>query len=59
MITLGTTLRCNLPPRHIWIVITDPARTKGDILLANLTTLTDDSVDDRNQGVSRAGCPER
>ena len=46
MIGLGTTLRCDLPPRHIWVVITDPARTNGDILLVNLTTLTDDCVDD-------------
>jgi hypothetical protein len=46
MIALGTTLRCNLPPRHIWIVLTDPARTNGEILLVNLTSLTDDCVDD-------------
>ena len=46
MITLGTTLRCNLPPRHIWVVISDPARTGNSILLVNLTTLRDDSVDD-------------
>jgi hypothetical protein len=43
---LGTTLRCNLPPRHIWIVLTDPTRTGGDILLVNLTSLTEDCVDD-------------
>ena len=24
---LGTTLRCNLPPRHLWVVISDPTRT--------------------------------
>jgi hypothetical protein len=46
MIGLGTTLRCNLPPRHIWIVLSDPAQTNGWILLANLTTLTEDCVDD-------------
>jgi hypothetical protein len=46
MVTLGTTLRCNLPPRHIWIVLTDPTRAGGDLLLANLTSLTDDCVDD-------------
>jgi hypothetical protein len=33
MIALGTTLRSNRPPRHIWIVITDPARTNGELLL--------------------------
>jgi len=43
---LGSTLRCNLPPRHIWIVLTDPVRTGGHILVANLTSLTDDCVDD-------------
>ena len=43
---LGTTLRCNLPPRHIWIVITDPARTGGEILIVNLTSLTEECVDD-------------
>ena len=46
MIRLGTTLRCNLPPRHVWIVLSDPAQTGGRILLANLTTLTEDCVDD-------------
>jgi hypothetical protein len=46
MIGLGTTLRCNLPPRHIWVVLSDPARTGGDILMVNLTTLTEDCVDD-------------
>jgi len=45
-VALGTTLRCNLPPRHIWIVLTDPVRTGGDILLVNFTSLTDDCVDD-------------
>ncbi|MBI2925378.1 MAG: hypothetical protein HYY24_06700 [Verrucomicrobia bacterium] len=46
MIGLGTTLRCNLAPRHIWIVLSDPAQTGGRILLANLTTLTEGCVDD-------------
>ena len=46
MIGLGTTLRCNLPPRHIWVVLSNPAQTGGQILLANLTTLTEDCVDD-------------
>lgn len=43
---LGTTLRCNCPPRHIWVVLSDPNRTGGEILLVNLTSLTDDCVDD-------------
>ena len=46
MITLGTTLRCNLPPRHIWVVLSDPQRTSGNILMVNMTTLTEDCVDD-------------
>jgi hypothetical protein len=46
MIGLGTTLRCNVPPRHIWVVLSDPAQTGGRILLANLTTLTEECVDD-------------
>jgi hypothetical protein len=46
MIVLGTTLRCNLPPRHIWVVLSDPQRTGGDILMANMTTLTEECVDD-------------
>lgn len=46
MIGLGTTLRCNLPPRHIYVVLSDPAQTGGSILLVNLTTLDEDCVDD-------------
>lgn len=46
MIALGTTLRCNLPPRHIWVVLSDPQRTGGDILMVNMTTLTENCVDD-------------
>ena len=46
MITLGTTLRCNLPPRHVWVVLSDPQHTGGDILMVNMTTLTEDCVDE-------------
>jgi hypothetical protein len=46
MPTLGTTLRCNLPPRHIWIVLTDPACTGGEILLVNFTSVTEECVDE-------------
>jgi len=46
MPSLGTTLRCNLLPRHIWIVITTPARANGEILLVNLTSLTEECADD-------------
>jgi hypothetical protein len=45
-VQLGTTLRCNLPPRHIWIVLTDPERMGGNILLVNLTSLTEGCIDD-------------
>ncbi len=46
MIGLGTTLRCELPPRHIWVVLSDPAATGGDILMVNMTTLRESCVDD-------------
>ena len=46
-IDLGTTLRCDLPPRHLWIVLSNPTHTNGDVLLVNLTSLTDDCVDDK------------
>ncbi len=46
MIGLGTTLRCNLPPRHIWVVLSDPLQTDDQILLVNMTTLADDCIDD-------------
>jgi hypothetical protein len=35
------------PSAHLdWIVIADPVRTGGDILLVNLTSLAEDCVDD-------------
>lgn len=46
MIGLGTTLRSNCPPRHIWVVLSDPSTTSGKILMVNLTSLTDDCIDD-------------
>ena len=46
MIGLGTTLRCNLPPRHIWVVLSDPTANAGEILMVNLTTLRDSSIDE-------------
>lgn len=46
MIGLGSTLRCNLPPYHLWVVLSDPQLTGDSILFVNLTTLRDDCVDD-------------
>jgi hypothetical protein len=46
VIGLGTTLRCELPPRHIWVVLSDPAATGGVILMVNMTTLRESCVDD-------------
>ena len=46
MISLGTTLRSNIPPRHIWVVLSDPQRTFGTILVVNMTTLAENCVDD-------------
>jgi len=46
MIRLGATLRCELPPRHIWVILSDPAANAGRILMVNMTTLRDSCVDD-------------
>jgi len=46
MIGLGTTLRCNLPPRHIWVVLSNPQLTEGKILVVNLSTLREGCIDD-------------
>lgn len=46
MIDLGTTVRCNEEPRHIWVVISDPAIHGGRILFVSLTTLKDNKLDD-------------
>ena len=46
MIALGTTLRCNLPPRHLWVALSDPQQTGDAILLVSLTTLREGCVDD-------------
>ena len=43
---LGSTYRCNLPPRHIWIIISDPAGNGQRFVFVNLTTLTQSCVDD-------------
>lgn len=47
MIRLGLTLRAEADPRHIWIVLSDPAESPdGAILLVNLTTFTEKCADD-------------
>jgi hypothetical protein len=43
---LGSTYRCNLPPRHIWIIISDPEQNDDRFVLVNLTSLTGSCVDD-------------
>lgn len=45
-ITLGSALRCNYSPRHIWIVLSDPDRHDGQFLFVNLTTFGEWCVDD-------------
>ena len=46
MIGLGTTLRCDLPPRHLWVIVSDPAANAGRVLMVNMTTLREFCVDD-------------
>jgi hypothetical protein len=43
---VGTTYRCNLPPRHIWVVISDPNQNEQAFVFVNLTSLNDNCVDD-------------
>ena len=43
---LGSTYRCNLPPRHIWIIISDPNEHDQKFVFVNLTSLTESCVDD-------------
>jgi hypothetical protein len=45
MIRLGLTLRCSVPPRHIWVVLSDPSQTGGEILMVNFTTLRSTTFD--------------
>lgn len=54
MIALGTTLRCNLPPRHLWVVLSDPQQTGDDLLLVSLTSLREGCVDDLADETSSA-----
>ena len=43
---LGTTYRSNLPPRHIWVVISDPNQNEQAFVFVNLTSLNENCVDD-------------
>jgi hypothetical protein len=43
---LGSTYRCNLAPRHIWVIISDPNNNDGRFVFVNLTSLTENCVDD-------------
>jgi hypothetical protein len=38
MIRLGLTLRSNRHPRHIWVVLSNPGQTGGEILFVNFTS---------------------
>lgn len=42
----GSTYRSNLPPRHIWVIISDPSLHDGKFVFVNLTTLTQACIDD-------------
>jgi hypothetical protein len=46
MFRSGDTFRCERPPRHIWVVLTDPAANGGRFLLVNMTSLRDSCIDD-------------
>jgi len=42
----GDTFRSERAPRHIWVVLTDPAANGGKFLLVNMTSLRDSCIDD-------------
>jgi len=46
VIGLEDTFRCDLPPRHIWVVVNDPQACDGRMLMVNMTTLRDSCVDE-------------
>jgi len=46
MIQLGSVFRCNQPPCHRWVVLSDPAEHGGRFLFVDLTTLRSASTDD-------------
>jgi len=46
MASCGDTFRSNCPPRHIWVIISDPDDNEGKFVFVNLTTFTETCVDD-------------
>jgi hypothetical protein len=41
----GSTFRCNLPPRHIWVINSKPSDHDGQFVFVNFTTLRDHCID--------------
>ena len=46
MVGLGTVLKSKRAPYHRWLILSDPARTGGDVLLVSLTTFDDECEND-------------
>jgi len=46
MVGLGTVLKSKSAPYHRWLILSDPARTRGDVLLVSLTTFDDECEDE-------------
>jgi hypothetical protein len=46
MVGLGTVLKSRHAPYHRWLILSDPSKTGGDVLLVSLTTFDDDCEDD-------------
>ena len=46
MVGLGTVLKSRSAPYHRWLILSDPARTGGSVLLVSLTTFDDECEDD-------------
>jgi hypothetical protein len=46
MVGLGTVLKSKSAPYHRWLILSDPARTGGNVLLVSLTTFDDECEDD-------------
>ncbi len=46
MVGLGTVLKSKSAPYHRWLILSDPNRTGGDVLLVSLTTFDNECEDD-------------